>query len=476
MSDQTRRRVLATVGGTITIGLAGCSGDGGGGESTEEDTPTPTDTEAMDGGMDEETTTAPGTANVRVAHLSPNAPNVDVYVDGDRVLSDVPFRTVSDYLELPAGDHTVEITAAGDQSASVFEGEVTLAESDYTVAAIGELESEDSEFRPEILEDDNGTPSDGSARVRVVHAAPDAPAVDVTANGTETVLFDGPAFGDAAYTEVPAGEYTLQVRGGTESNDGDVVAESPISLVDGNVYTVYASGYLTPDDEDADAPFELTATTDLGDGGGLLGTANVRVAHASPDAPNVDVYVDDERVLLDVPFRAVSDYLAVPEGARAVRITAAGDADTVAFDGELELAARDYTVAAIGELQGEDTEFRPVVLEDDNSEIGGDQARLRVLHASPDAPAVDVTAAGGDVVLFDGVPFGESGYVEVESNDYTVQIRGDTESNDGEVVADFDVSLNGGTVYTAIANGYLTPDDEPTDEDFTLDVTQDASF
>jgi len=206
------------------------------------------------------------------------------------------------------------------------------------------------------------------------------------------------------------------------------------------------------------------------------GTASVRVAHMSPNAPNVDVYVDGSAVLEDVPFGAVSSYLEVPAGEREIEITAAGDPDTSVFAGGVPVEADTaYTIAAIGELgdMGE-RPFEPLVLEDDNSEVSGNEARLRAVHASPDAPAVDITAAGGDVVLFDGVEYGQSGYVTVEANDYTVQIRDDTDGNDGEVVADFDVSLNGGTVYTAFAAGYLTPDDDPGDAAFDLLVAQDS--
>src|SRR5215208_1806650 len=48
---------------------------------------------------------AQGNALVRVVHASPDAPAVDVYVDGNKVLSNVPFFTASDYLPLPAGEH-----------------------------------------------------------------------------------------------------------------------------------------------------------------------------------------------------------------------------------------------------------------------------------------------------------------------------------------------------------------------------------
>lgn len=62
----------------------------------------------------------------------------------------------------------------------------------------------------------------------------------------------------------------------------------------------------------------------------------------------------------------------------------------------------------------------------------------------------------------------------VPANTYTVQIRGDTMENDGDIVADFDLELSGGQVYTAFATGYLSPDDEPADVAFDLMVVQDT--
>ena len=47
---------------------------------------------------------AQGNALVRVVHASPDAPAVDVYVDGNKALSNVPFFTASNYLPLPAGE------------------------------------------------------------------------------------------------------------------------------------------------------------------------------------------------------------------------------------------------------------------------------------------------------------------------------------------------------------------------------------
>ena len=424
----------------------------------------------------------PADGRVRVAHMSPNAPNVDVYLNGDAVLEDVAFGAVSGYLSVPAGDHDVTITPAGAPDTEVFSGTVPVAaETDYTITASGEIgEDADQPFEPLIVEDDNSSLDDDTARLQAFHVSPDAPAVDITAASGDVVLFDGVEYGQAGVVEVDAGTYTVEIRGDTESNDGDVVASYELTLESGTVYSAFAAGYLTPDDEPGDQPFNLLVST--ADGRGPAPepeptNGRMRVAHMSPNAPNVDVYLNEDAVLQDVPFGAVSGYLTVPATDHDVEITAAGDPDTSVFSGTVTVADdTDYTIAATGEIgEQADQPFEPLVLEDDNSEVGSDQSRLRVVHASPDAPAVDITAAGGDVVLFDGVEYGQSGYVEVEANDYTVEIRGDTESNDGDVVADFDVSLDGGTVYTAFAAGYLTPDDEPGDEAFDLLVAQDAS-
>jgi hypothetical protein len=236
----------------------------------------------------------------------------------------------------------------------------------------------------------------------------------------------------------------------------------------------------TDDMGDTTTEPDMGGTTTEPDMGGTttsMASANVRVAHMSPDAPNVDVYVDggDDPVLSDVAFKAVSDYLGLSAGEHDVEITAAGDASTSVFDDTVTVEAdTDYTLVAAGEISdGADQAFEVLILQDDNSSVGGNQARVRAVHVSPDAPTVDVTVEAG-ATLFDAVSYGDSAYTTVEANDYTIQIRAEAENDDGEVQADFDASLNGGTVYTAFAAGYLSPDDEPADTGFDLLVAQDS--
>ncbi|WP_433624636.1 DUF4397 domain-containing protein [Halomicrococcus sp. NG-SE-24] len=219
-----------------------------------------------------------------------------------------------------------------------------------------------------------------------------------------------------------------------------------------------------------------TETAAAGTQEGGDGDANVRVAHMSPDAPPVDVLVDNETVVENLSFGNVTDYLAVSAGAHNVTIRAAGDPSTVVFSGELTFdAGSRRTIVAAGEVTDEGTtDFEPVVLEDDFT-VPEENASVRLVHVSPDAPPVDITVQETNTTLFDNVSFRTATeYTEVAPGNYTVQVRPATANDSGEVVRTFDLSVEGGTVYTAFAAGYLNPDDAPADVPFQPIIVVDA--
>lgn len=216
----------------------------------------------------------------------------------------------------------------------------------------------------------------------------------------------------------------------------------------------------------------------VADGADEQDLAFLRVAHVSPDAPPVDVYVDGERVLADASFGEASDYLTLPAGEHAVRIAPAGENDGVIFEGNFTLEPRAaMTLFAAGEVGENATEsFVPVLFEDDAIQPADDEAAVSVAHMSPDAPAVDVTADGGSVVLAENVSFGEaSQYATVPAGDLAVEVRPATETNDGPVVATANVSMDGGTVYSAIAIGYANGDQSADKEALRVEPFEDAS-
>ena len=179
-------------------------------------------------------------ALLRVAHLSPDAPAVDVWVNGDVVLSDVPYEAVSSYLELSPGSYDVQVTPAGETEPMVIDATLELeSETAYTVAATGLLGEDD--LKPLVLVD-NRFDNVETAKVRFVHTSPDAPSVDVGLPDGSVVFGDVGFREHSKYGELPAGTYDLEVR---VAGTMDVALSVPdVSLESGTNYTIFAIGTL----------------------------------------------------------------------------------------------------------------------------------------------------------------------------------------------------------------------------------------
>lgn len=241
-SNTTRRGVLAGAAGAL-VALAGCRG----GDGTPTETATgPGEVPLMPPGMgvtdDADDPFSGGDAMLRVAHLAPDVPSVDVTVDDTTVLADAPFGTVGAYLSLPTGEHRVTVTPTGGSTA-VADQPLTLASGPQTAAAIGDVAGADQTVR--LLPDDDMTAEAGSTHVRAVHVIPDGPAVDVSAGAA--LVADGVEFGEAGeYVTVSADVAAVELRPDTRSNDAEPVATFGVDLRETAAQTVFAAGYLEP--------------------------------------------------------------------------------------------------------------------------------------------------------------------------------------------------------------------------------------
>ncbi len=348
-----------------------------------------------------------GYAQIRVSHLSPDAPNVDVWVNGEVTLSNVPFLATSDYLRVPEGTYRIQVTPTGSTEPVVIDANVSVDTSVYyTIAATGFLGSGD--LAPIVLPDESKGLK-GSAKVRFVHASPDASAVDVGLSGGAAV-FENVSFRESSdYATLPAGDYDLEVRlAGTEAV---ALSLGVVTLESGAVYNVFAAGSAGDGTLQA---ITLLSSEPL--------PAEVRAAHLSPDAPNVDIWLDGARVLENVPSQAVSSYLTVPAGMRRIQVTPAGAEEPVVIDAEVALeGGSSYTVAATGLLG--DGDLAPIVLVDDRM---GDSmnGKVRFVHTSPDAPAVDIALGGGGDVLISNAAFRQaSEYLSIPPGTYDLEVR-----------------------------------------------------
>lgn len=177
----------------------------------------------------------PGTGWIRMAHLSPNTPAMDVYLygfgnpDARVVLHHVSYGTVSPYQAVPAGDYSVAMRAAGASATSppVLAASVVIAAGHaYTAAAVGSRAS----MRLQIIGDDLTTPA-GKALVRVIQASLKQRVVTVSWNGK--VIASKLQFSSVGpYRAVSPGTESVAVYAGASD------ARSSVTFAAGAIYTL----------------------------------------------------------------------------------------------------------------------------------------------------------------------------------------------------------------------------------------------
>lgn len=196
--------------------------------------------------------------------------------------------------------------------------------------------------------------------------------------------------------------------------------------------------------------------------------ADVRVIHASPDAPNVDVIVNDNfgaPLFSNAPYRGVTDYAPVPTGTYNVKVVPAGAQAPIVINADLTIdGALDYSVAASNTLAS----ISPLVFVDDNT-LNPASARVRFIHLSPNAPNVDIAVAGGGPTLWSDVQFTENGgYIDVAPGSYDLNVLVAGTSTIALPVNGLSVSAN--TVYTVYAMGLLGSTATPLEAIVSIDA------
>ncbi|NIS32042.1 MAG: DUF4397 domain-containing protein, partial [Actinobacteria bacterium] len=347
-----------------------------------------------------ESTVDERSAQIRALHLAPGAPVVDVYVDGapDPAFDGLEFTRGSRYATLPRGEHSFDIapeeTSIDDAVISVRDVELAGGTS-YTAVAYGP----NDDLRA-LLVDDMPITTDG-ARLRIGHVAAGVGQVDlwvVPDDAEPAPLAEDLDYGTASgIIDLPSG---VHVVGLDLDDDAAVDLEFSLpELPDGTAANVFAV-------TDAfGAPFLLAQ---LSDGvttridpndiptGPTAGNAWVRALHLSPDAPNVDVFVNDDATpsFADIPFTWGTGFAELPGDEYRFRVSATGApaADAV-LDATLPLAdGTATTIVAFDRL----SDIGALVLEDDFEDVASGTIRIRAIHAAPAVGQVDIYAYGPD--------------------------------------------------------------------------------
>jgi len=172
---------------------------------------------------------------IRIAHLSPQAPAMDMYVypfgnpGRPLVLKDVSYGAVSAYMVVSPGQYTVAMRGFGAPASSkpaLTTSFMVGAGTAYTLAALGP----DPGLRTEVLKDQMATPT-GKAVVRVLQASLRQHLVTVSYG--PDILARQLAFGAAtSYRTVSPGARTIRfVASGQHT-------AMPVTLAAGTVHTI----------------------------------------------------------------------------------------------------------------------------------------------------------------------------------------------------------------------------------------------
>lgn len=146
----------------------------------------------------------------------------------------------------------------------------------------------------------------------------------------------------------------------------------------------------------------------------------IRLLHASPNTPTVDVYANENLITRSLSYKEFTEYFQVPASSYHIRVFPTGQHTNALLAANISVPAGSIlTIAGIGNAPN----LSAMTVSDRMMPIPPDKTYVRFVHFSPDAGSLDVTLANG-TKLFSGVEFrGITNYTAVDPGVYTLQAR-----------------------------------------------------
>jgi Domain of unknown function (DUF4397) len=182
--------------------------------------------------------------------------------------------------------------------------------------------------------------------------------------------------------------------------------------------------------------------------------ARVRIFHGAPDAGPIDIYINGTRILKDFLYKEASGYAALPAGPHQIDIYPAGSMVSTLLSRKIIAAADNvYTIAAAGTA----AKLKLVILED-QPEVPAGETKVRFVHLSHDAPAVDIAVKNRDVV-FPNIAFRQaSRYMALTP--MTVDLEARVAGTPNAVLSIPRMQFKTGQAYTLLAVGSVAKEPE----------------
>jgi Domain of unknown function (DUF4397) len=199
--------------------------------------------------------------------------------------------------------------------------------------------------------------------------------------------------------------------------------------------------------------------------------ALVSVIQASPDEPALDFFLESTKVnLSSIAYNSGVDYFKANAGKRTLNFYATGTTTKAFSDTATFQANYIYSVF----LANKATSPELVILRDSISQPTGNNASIRFINLSPDAPAVDFAIKGASTVITSKKAYkGFSSFTSIAGNSsYTFQVL---QSGTNTVLTSMaPITLQAGSVYTFWFTGLATPTNAT--DGLSLNIMTNASY
>ncbi len=377
-------------------------------------------------------------ARVRFVHASFDAPTLDGYLDGAAVAPGV--RANSGYMDVEPGEHTFSWRAAGGAEDLASTSLTIESGQRVTIAAMNTF----ANLEARAYLDDVSAPPRYTARVRVVHAVPDAGPVTVTAG--DLTLASGLNYGEVGVTPVYAGPHDVIVTG---ADGAQLTANPGQSFLDERTYTLFVVGTA------ASGAFRIVSyeSTVLP----LEPTSLFRFAHMASGAGPVNVHFNKEPAPLysGVVFGNVQNSFVAGLGTHLVELYAPGTNPANAAplaSGTFDIGLNE---AVLFVAQGSADALEVGAYTADYSPVPSQSARLTVINLATGNPPFTVERMNGTPLL-DAIDLYSTASTIVPAGSYNIRFK--NASSGVMMMEKGSIGIPVGTVTMMIAF-----DDDPSD-------------
>ena len=328
-----------------------------------------------------------GNASMRIVNAFSQATALDVAVNNNTIVSALPFQGVTQYKDVDSGTQTFAVTVTGATTALINTSNSTNSNSKYSYIIYGPKTAAGAV----LVSDDYSSPPDGYFSLRFINVAAGpgpldvyltAPGADITSSAPSVTTVNYSLA--SAYVNVGIGKL-FEVRV-TPSGTKDVVYDSTVS----QTFAEHSATDIIAFSKGSGKLVNIAVMNHDDAGTGKIVESNIaqyKVANASLASSSLNIFVDGNLQLSNIPYTGVSNYLRTTAGQHTFKVeaTATPGATQLTLVSTLGTAT-DTSIA----LTGPDGALGAAVLNDVNLPPPASNAGVRFVNVSADVASFDV--------------------------------------------------------------------------------------